>query len=157
MSKVLKPLSFVLCLLSSKGEGQRTDDKRQRREDFGLWTGRAAAPRPPSTGKMPVVPVAGETPATPILGARRAGRVIVKRRERRFPERCPLRGSDTPVASRFSERQFPLRRQRMWMDMPSLRRITELEVVLTRQPGGRSVGWSGLPVIVPPFTALTRV
>ena len=37
MSKVLKPLSFVLCLLSSRGEGQRTEDKRQRLEDFGLW------------------------------------------------------------------------------------------------------------------------
>ena len=85
------------------------------------------------------------------------GRVVMKRRERRFPERRSLRGSDTPVASRFSERQFILLRQRMWMDMPSLRRITELEVVLTRQPGGRPVGWSGLPVIVPPFTALTRV
>ena len=73
MSKVLKPLSFVLCLLSSRGEGQRTDDK--------------VAPRPPTTGKMPVVPVAGETPATPILGARRAGRSVVKRRELRFPKR----------------------------------------------------------------------
>ena len=137
---VQSPKAFVFRPLSSVLKGGRTKDRRQKtkEEDF------RPVGRPPRDRRL-------------VGPARRAGHFIVKRRERRFPERCPLRGSDTPVASRFSERQFPLRRQRMWMDMPSLRRITELEVVLTRQPGGRPVVWSGLPVIVPPFTALTRV
>ena len=68
---VQSPKAFVFRPLSSVLKGGRTKDGRQKTKvgglwTLGLWTGRAVAPRPPTTGKMPVVSVAGETPATPI-------------------------------------------------------------------------------------------